>query len=118
MDGTDMREELRDYIAKSATSWGHFLALAEETDPALKASLTEKTLIGSKSVWAPLATWSVTAAATYYGLNLDPATCTTLASLLAYIIVVLMRCVTRSPVGGVFKVRSPEVEPGAPLPPG
>lgn len=114
MDATDMREELRDYIAKSATSWEHFLALAEETDPALKASVTEKTLIGSKSVWAPLATWAITATAAYYGLNLDPATCTTLASLLAYIIVVLMRYVTRSPIGGVFRVPPEVTAPASP----
>ena len=92
MDATDMQLEIRNYIAKTAEDWPHFVELAEDSDPDLAASLKSKALVGSKSVWAPLATWAVSMAVSYYGLAWDSSTCAMLSSLLAYLVTVAVRC--------------------------
>jgi hypothetical protein len=95
---------IRDSIVKDAQSLPDLIERAESVDPALAKSLSEKSLVGSKSVWAPAATWVVTWGASHFGLGWDQNTCALVASLLAWVAVIGARYVTRSPIGGVFKV--------------
>lgn len=98
---TKTKAMIRDNLIKDAASLPDLIAKAESVDPNLAASLQAKSLIGSKSVWAPLATWAVTSIATHYGIGWDEGTSTLIASLLAYVAVIVCRYFTRSPIGGV-----------------
>lgn len=104
---SDTKAAVRNALLAGATGTADLLAKAETADPALKAALTEKSLIGSKSVWMPLATWFVTQGVAGLGLGWDAATSTMMASLLAYVAVVGCRIVTRSPIGGILTPSKP-----------
>jgi len=96
-----LKADIRSSLIASANGTIDLIKKAEKSDPDLAASLKAKSLIGSKSVWAPLATWLVSLAATKLGLGLDADTSAEISSLLAYVVVVICRYVTRSPIGGV-----------------
>lgn len=93
---------LRNELIAQANSLPHLIDLAEKSDPQLAESLTSKSLIGSKSVWAPAATWLVTQAVGYFGLGWDASTSAMVSSLLAWVAVVITRYFTRAPIGGVL----------------
>lgn len=100
---------LRDMIVADANSVPDLISKAEKADPDLAASLTAKALIGSKSIWAPLATAIVSWAVTRYGIAFDPDTSTLVSGLLAWLASVVCRYFTRAPIGGIVTV------PAAPL---
>jgi len=93
---------IRDAIFKNATGEANFIASAKALDPPLAASLTEKSLLGSKSVWFPLFAWLLTALVGRLGIGLDPDTVAYIASVLAYLVVIAVRYITRSPIGSVL----------------
>jgi hypothetical protein len=97
-----MPNESTDRIIAGAKSLPDLIQQAEVYDPNLAESLTEKSLIGSKTAWAPLLTWSVTATASHYGIGWDAATSTMIASLLSYGVLLVVRYFTRSPIGSVL----------------
>lgn len=72
------------------------------SDQAPAEIITEKSLIGSKSVWYPLCSWVVSAVVLRYGIGIDEATSAEVSSLLAYFIVIAVRAVTHLPIGSLL----------------
>lgn len=98
---------IRDNLVRDASSVPDLIAKAEAIDPNLAASLQAKALLGSKTVWAPLATWIVTSVVSYFGVGWDETTSTMIASLLAWAAVIVCRYLTRSPIGGIVTAPKP-----------
>lgn len=93
---------IRSQIVHDAQDLPDLIEKAKDADPALAASLTEKSLLGSKTVWFPMISWGVTAAASKYGLGWDDATAAEVASLLSWLVSIGVRYVTRSPIGSIL----------------
>lgn len=93
---------LRSSLIASANGLPDLIAKAEVNDPQLAESLTAKSLIGSKSIWAPAIAWGVTQAVAYFGLGWDTGTSAMVSSLLAWAVVIIVRYFTRAPIGGVL----------------
>lgn len=93
---------VRNSLFAAAQNFPHYLELAKAGDPQFAESLTSKSLIGSKSVWAPAITWGVTQAVTYFGIGWDAGTSAMVSSLLAWAVVIIVRYFTRAPIGGVL----------------
>lgn len=95
---------VRDRIIQSAQSLPDLISKAELADPKLAESLTDKSLVGSKSIWMPPISWAVSAIVAHYGLGWSDASSATVASLLAWAAVVVIRYFTRAPIGSVLPV--------------
>lgn len=93
---------LRSSLIAMANGLPDLIAKAEKDDPQLAESLTAKSLIGSKSIWAPALAWGVTQAVAYFGLGWDAGTSAMVSSLLAWGVVIVVRYYTRAPIGGVI----------------
>lgn len=95
---------IQDQIVAEAKSLPDLIAAAQAVDPNLAASLTPKSLVGSKTAILPLVTWAVAAAASHYGLGWDEGTSATVASAVSYLVLLGVRTVTRSPIGSILPV--------------
>lgn len=97
-----------DDIIAAAKNLPDLISKAQTFDPPLAQSLIEKSLLGSKTAWAPLITWGVSAAASRYGVGWDVATSSMVASLLSYGVLLVVRYFTRSPIGSILPKAVPE----------
>jgi hypothetical protein len=95
-------EVMRDSVIRDAKNLPDLIAGANKFAPDLAASLTEKSLLGSKTAWAPLITGGVSVLVSHYGLGWDDATTGEVSGILTYLVVLAVRCVTRSPIGSLL----------------
>ncbi len=96
------KQELRSDIIRGAQSGVDLLQKAQASDPQLAASLTEKSLAGSKTVWFPPISFAVIWAASHYGIAMDPETSTMISGLVSWLVLVGCRYVSRSSIGSVL----------------
>lgn len=96
---------VKDMLVRDATSVPDLIKSAEKYDPALAESLTEKSLVGSRTVWFPPVAWAVGFAASHYGVQWDDATSASIASILSWAILIVVRYFTRSPIGSLLPAK-------------
>lgn len=92
---------IRNALISTANNLPDLIAMAQKSDPQLAESLTAKSLLGSKSVWAPPAAWLVAQGVGYLGLGWDASTSAMVSTLLAWGVVIVVRYFTRAPIGGI-----------------
>lgn len=78
------------------------IAGLKAVDSPLADQLQAKSLIGSKTFWAPIVTHAVTWAVGYWGLQWDAATTEAVAGLISWALMVAARYVARSPIGSIL----------------
>jgi len=99
--------QVRDTLIAEAHNLPELIVLAHVNDPQLAASLTEKPLLYSRTIWAPPIVALITVLAARYGLDLDGQTTAIIAGGLIWATTVAIRVVTRSPIGSVLPVTTP-----------
>ena len=128
MTDTAPAPTVRDQVIAEARSLPDLLAKAQTVDPALVQQLTAKSLVASKTPYGTIAFTAVAWLATHYGLACPvniatqgatsgtiavvqgcwtPDTINMLSGLAAVVGAgvgsAIMRCITKSPIGGFFK---------------
>ena len=86
----------------AASNLPQLVAGLAAVDPALAEQLTGKAMIGSRSIYAPVATAGVTWLVGRFGLAWDPNTCALVSGLAVFAASVLFRKITNSPITGWF----------------
>lgn len=95
-------QAIRNDLVRGAQSLPDLVHQAKTLDPHLAESLTEKSLVGSKTVWGPPISFGVIWLGSHYGLGWDDQTCAMLSGLISWVVLVGCRYVSRSSIGSIL----------------
>jgi len=83
-------------------------------DPGLSQYLAGQSALGSKTVWAPIASYAVTWAVGKFGLGWDTATTNEIAGLVAVALMLAARWVASGPITSILLKSAPGPTPAGP----
>lgn len=100
------KQDLRSAMVRGAKSLPDLVTQAKAIDPQLAESLTEKSLVGSKTVWGPPISFGVIWLGSHYGLGWDDQTCAMISGVISWLVLVGCRYVSRSSIGSILPVKA------------